>query len=206
MDAEWIPVCVRGVRSGMSAMKPSARVQSGPRVVGDGVHSAASARAGGILRWVRARGCCVVRCGRVRADGLQLVATGGRDQLEPICPANAAMALWRRLTGARLVRHTKVGYCGRLLGRIGVLGVVHASGPVVLGGPWPLWARLETPWPQSVLRRTQASRCWWTRSQRWGLGVSLGRRVAPSTLVRAQIWRSTASHGVLRPPALLMSA
>ena len=45
----------------MTAMKPSGSVLRSAVVCGDGVRTAASARAAGPRRWVRARGGCAVR-------------------------------------------------------------------------------------------------------------------------------------------------
>ena len=65
----------------MEAMKRSASVLSSTAVSGDGVRTAASARAAGPRRWVRARGGCVVRGGRARAEWRHMIATGGRDHM-----------------------------------------------------------------------------------------------------------------------------
>ena len=57
----------------MSAMKRSASVLSSTAVSGDGVRTAASARAAGPRRWVRARGGCAVRA----RQGALVLADGG---------------------------------------------------------------------------------------------------------------------------------
>ena len=80
----------------MVAMKRSASVLSSTAVSGDGVRTAASARAAGPRRWVRARGGCAVRGGRARAECCHGRARGGSRGHGAILP-------WRARHGALML-------------------------------------------------------------------------------------------------------
>jgi hypothetical protein len=55
--------------------------------------------------------------------------------MAPICAREQAPQIWYRLTGVRLVRHTSVDHCGRLLGRVSVLCATHVAAPLFFGSP-----------------------------------------------------------------------
>ena len=133
VDVEWIPGRDAPGPPAMEAMKRSASVLSSTAVSGDGVRTAASARAAGPRRWVP------------RAVRLRGAPT---------------MVLWCWLTVVRVVRRTSVDHCGRRTGGFGVLGVAHVAASVFLGRPCSAVRDHLRRWPCPVreLRRRLVAR------------------------------------------------